>query len=86
MILVQTRKWNQDFDPYHIGYAAEYTANDARIVAELTKRGNVLSDPGLADVAGGDYSLNDDSPALRVGFQKSRLIISASLWTNSVRQ
>ena len=70
MILVQTRKWYQDFDPYHIGYAAEYTAKDTGIVAELTKRGNVFSDPGLADVAGGVYGLNDDSPALRVGFQR----------------
>jgi hypothetical protein len=70
MILVQTRKWYQDFDPYNIGYAAEYTAKDSRIVAELLKRGNVLSDPGLADPAGGDYTLQPDSPALRVGFKR----------------
>lgn len=70
MLLVQTRAWYQDFDPYHIGYAAEYTRSDARISGELTTRGNVLADPGLVDVAGGDYTLKNDSPALQAGFQR----------------
>jgi hypothetical protein len=70
MLLVLTRKWYPDFDPYHIGYAAEYSRSDSMIAGELIKRGNVLSDPGFVDVHGGDFRLREKSPAWQLGFKR----------------
>jgi hypothetical protein len=70
MLLVYTRKWYPNFDPYHIGYAAEYSRNDSSIAGELTKRGNLLADPGIIDASGGNFRLKDDSPAWRAGFRR----------------
>jgi parallel beta-helix repeat protein len=68
LILVYTRRWTPDLDPYHIGYAAEYTRRDSKIVGELKKRGNVVSDPHFIDPAHGDFHLREDSPAWKAGF------------------
>ena len=70
MVLVLTRKWYPNFDPYHIGYAGEHTRNDSRIAAEMTQRGNIIGDPGLVDPARGDFHLKENSPAWRTGFRK----------------
>jgi hypothetical protein len=70
MLLVVTRKWTPDYDPYHIGYAAEYSRSDSVIAGELIKRGNMLADPGFADVRGGDFRLKETSPAWKLGFKR----------------
>jgi hypothetical protein len=70
MLLVFTRKWFPEYDPYHIGCAGEYSRGDSAIAEELTKRGNILADPGLLDAPRGDFRLRDDSPAWRAGFQR----------------
>lgn len=70
LLLVLTRKWTPDYDPYHIGYAAEYTRGDTVAVGELTRRGNLLADPGLVDPLRGDFHLRENSPAWGVGFQR----------------
>jgi hypothetical protein len=68
--MVVTRKWYPDFDPYHIGYAAEYSRSDSSIAGELIRRGNVLADPGFASMHGGDFSLKAESPAWQLGFRR----------------
>jgi hypothetical protein len=70
LLLVLTRKWYPDYDPYHIGYAAEYSRTDGVMAGEMTKRGNILADPGIVDPAHGDFRLSDDSPAWRAGFRR----------------
>jgi hypothetical protein len=70
MLLVLTRKWFPEYDPYHIGYAAVYARKDAAMAAELAKRGNMLGDPGFVDATRGDFRLRDNSPAWRVGFER----------------
>ncbi len=70
MLLVMTRKWFPEYDPYHIGYAAMYSQKDAAMAAELTKRGNILGDPGFVDASRGNFGLREDSPAWRVGFER----------------
>lgn len=70
MLMVVTRKWYPDFDPYHIGYAAEYSRSDSTLAGELIKRGNLLADPGFVNVHGGDFSLKAESPAWKLGFRK----------------
>jgi parallel beta-helix repeat protein len=70
MLLVLTRKWSQDYDPYHIGFSGEYSTADAKIVAELAGRGNVLKDPMLEDPVRGKFGLKRGSPAWQKGFQR----------------
>jgi parallel beta-helix repeat protein len=69
MLLVQTRKWYPDFDPYHIGYAGTYTTKDAKITGELKRRKNVLADPLLENPSVGDFRPSKKSPAWQAGFQ-----------------
>lgn len=70
LVLVFTRRWTPDYDPYHIGYAATYTRGDSAVGGAMTRRGNVLADPGLVDPARGDFRLTGSSPAWRAGFQR----------------
>jgi len=70
MLLVLTRRWTPDYDPYHIGYAATSTTADTALATALRNRGNMLSDPRLVDPAHGDFRLRDDSPAWKEGFQR----------------
>ena len=70
MLLLITRKWTPDYDPYHIGYAAEYSNSDTATAALLTRHGNLLANPGLLDPPGGDFRLREDSPAPGVGFRR----------------
>jgi parallel beta-helix repeat protein len=70
MLLVFTRKWYPEYDPYHIGYAGEYARSDSVIAEELTERGNILADPGFRNASRGDFHLRDDSPAWRAGFRR----------------
>jgi parallel beta-helix repeat protein len=70
MLLVFTRKWYPEYDPYHIGYAAEFSRSDAGMAREMAKRGNILSDPGIVDPVRGDFRLRQDSPAWGAGFRR----------------
>lgn len=70
VLFVQTRKWTPDYDPYHIGFAAEHTRSDSAICATLTGLGNVLDQPGFVDASQGDFRLRDDSPAWKLGFER----------------
>jgi parallel beta-helix repeat protein len=70
MLLVYTRKWTPDYDPYHIGYASTHSRGDSSVARELMHRGNVLGDPVLADPRAGDFRLGDRSPAWKAGFQR----------------
>ncbi len=69
VLLVLTKKWTPDYDPYHIGYAGIFTATDTAIVRELERRGNILADPGLTQTAGVPRP-PDASPAWKAGFQR----------------
>jgi hypothetical protein len=40
------------------------------IAGELISRGNILADPGFADVRGGDFRLKETSPAWQLGFKR----------------
>jgi hypothetical protein len=70
MVLVFTKHWTPDYDPYHIGYASTHTRGDTSVARELMERGNILADPGLADPRAGDFRLEDTSPAWKAGFQR----------------
>jgi hypothetical protein len=70
LLLVYTRKWFPEYDPYHIGYASEHTRQDTAFVRQLTARGNILADPGLVDPLRGDFRTRDDSPVWGTGFRK----------------
>jgi parallel beta-helix repeat protein len=69
MLLVKTRKWYPDFDPYHIGYAGTYTMHDQKISRELKRRKNVLADPLLENPSTGKFRPSPQSPAWKAGFQ-----------------
>jgi parallel beta-helix repeat protein len=69
VILVYTRKWTPDYDPYHIGYASTHTRTDTVVVRELTGRGNTFADPLLRDARRGDFRPDERSPAWKTGFQ-----------------
>ena len=71
-LLVLTRKWTPDYDPYNIGYAAVYRYGDVKITAELEQRGNILidKDPGFVDIKHGNLQLRDDSQAFKLGFKR----------------
>lgn len=70
MLLVYTRKWTPDYDPYHIGYASTHSREDTSIARGLTQRGNILADPDLVDPRTGDFRLGQASPAWKAGFQR----------------
>jgi hypothetical protein len=69
MVLVFTRKWTPDYDPYHIGYASTHTRQDSTVVRELTQRGNILGNPMIENPAAGDFRVSGASPAWNAGFQ-----------------
>jgi hypothetical protein len=70
VLLVMTKKWTPDYDPYHIGYVATYTSRDTAIARELAQRRNVLADPGFINPRSGSFRLSDHSPAWEAGFQR----------------
>jgi hypothetical protein len=72
VVLVLTKKWTPDYDPYNIGYSAVYRFGDKVITAELEHRGNVFTnkDPGFVDLKHGNLQLRDDSPAFKLGFKR----------------
>jgi parallel beta-helix repeat protein len=70
MLLVFTKKWTPDYDPYAIGYASTHTRKDSAMAGELLMRGNVLAEPGFADTGKKNFVLSDDSPAWKAGFQR----------------
>jgi hypothetical protein len=69
MLLVYTKKWTPDYDPYHIGYASVHPARDTSVARALARRGNILADPGIVDLRNRDYRLREDSPAWEAGFE-----------------
>ena len=70
MVLVFTKHWTPDYDPYHIGYSSTHMRGDTAVSRELIQRGNVLADPDLVDPRAGDFRLRDRSPAWKAGFQR----------------
>ncbi len=70
MVLVRTKHWTPDYDPYHIGYSSTHTREDTSVVRELELRGNILADPGFADPRAGDFRMNDASPVWKTGFRR----------------
>ncbi len=69
MLLVLTKKWTPDYDPYAIGYASTHTRLDTATVRAMSSRGNVIADPAYLAPERGDFRLRPDSPAWRAGFQ-----------------
>jgi hypothetical protein len=71
ILLVLTRKWTHDADPYHLGYAATYRFGNPEISSELRERGNVLrqGDPGFTHPKTRDFHLSRASPAWSLGFK-----------------
>ena len=69
MVVVFTKKWTPEYDPYHIGYSSTHTQSDSAMGRELRLRGNVLADPGFADPAHGDFRIPAGSPAWKAGFR-----------------
>jgi len=59
LLLVVTKKWTPDYDPYHIGYAAVYDNKNAAAIQEMESNGNKVhhGDPGFVDAARGDFRL-----------------------------
>jgi hypothetical protein len=72
VVMVLTKKWTPDYDPYNIGYAAVYRFGDKKITGEFEQRGNVLmnKDPGFVDLKRGNLQLRDNSPAFKMGFRR----------------
>jgi parallel beta-helix repeat protein len=70
ILLVFTKKWTPDYDPYHIGYASTHTLQDSVVVRELIRRGNVFADPGLVDPLKGNFRVTSTSPAWNLGFER----------------
>jgi Right handed beta helix region len=70
MLLVYTRKWTPDYDPYHIGYASTHARGDTAVARELMRWGNLMADPDLVEPRRGDFRLQDGSPAWKAGFQR----------------
>ncbi len=72
LLLVLTKKWTPDYDPYHIGYAATYDKKNAAAVHFMNNNGNKIinADPGFIDAARGNFQLKSDSPAWKMGFKK----------------
>ena len=70
MVLVFTKHWTPDYDPYHIGYSSMHTREDTSIVRELALRGNILADPGFADPLRGDFRMGSGSPVWKTGFRR----------------
>jgi hypothetical protein len=70
MVLVFTKHWTPDYDPYHIGYSSTHTRGDSVVARQLIERGNILADPGLVDPRAGDFRPGAKSPAWKAGFQR----------------
>jgi parallel beta-helix repeat protein len=70
VVLVFTKHWTPDYDPYHIGYSSMHSREDGSVARELAQRGNILADPGLADPPAGDFRLRESSPAWKSGFRR----------------
>jgi len=70
MLVVFTKKWTPDYDPYHIGYSSTHPRGDSAMVSALVLRGNVIADPGFADPVHGNFRLPAGSPAWRAGFRE----------------
>ena len=70
ILLVYTRKWTADYDPYHIGYASTHSWGDSSVARELMQRGNILAHSGLGEARAGDFRLGEKSPAWKAGFQR----------------
>jgi len=69
LLLVYTKKWTPDYDPYHIGYASTHDRGDSAIARALKQRANLLGSPRLANPGRGDFRLLEDSPAWKAGFR-----------------
>ena len=69
-LLVATKAWTPDYDPYHIGYTAVYQADNPYMNELLAKYGNrvVVGDPGFVDAQRGDFRLKAGSTAFGIGF------------------
>jgi len=70
MVVVFTKKWTPDYDPYHIGYSSTHTRKDTALAHALEARGNILADPGFADPLHGDFRMGTASPAWKTGFRQ----------------
>jgi hypothetical protein len=70
LVLVFTKHWTPDYDPYHIGYSSTHTRRDSAVARELSSRGNILADPGFVNPGAGDFRLKDSSPARKSGFNR----------------
>ncbi len=71
-LMVVTRAWTENMDPYNIGYAATYQFGDTTMTKELERCGNVLTkrDPGFVDLKHGNLQLKNTSPAYTMGFKR----------------
>jgi hypothetical protein len=71
-LMVVTKAWSPDMDPYNIGYAATYPYGDTAMTKELERHGNVLmkGDPGFTDLKRGNLQLRSDSRAYKMGFKR----------------
>jgi len=72
MLLVVTKQWTPDYDPYHIGYAAVHSNGDTVVIRELRERGNVIMQraPAFARLKNGVVQLNDNADVYRLGFKR----------------
>jgi hypothetical protein len=71
-LMVVTKAWKADMDPYNIGYAASYAYGDTVMTKELKRHGNVLmkANLGFTDLKHGNLQLRKDSPAYKMGFKR----------------